>query len=160
MFRRILVAYDDSPGARLALEQALDLAQAEHVESVTLIGVAPPVSSMVVAAGMDPRALAESARAEVEASVRAVRARIPDAVGLRTIVAHGHVGEAIVTAARDGDHDLIVMGSRGRGPVSSALLGSVSTHVLQHTTKAVLVAHAPRPSRVEAPPAELEAAAH
>ena len=41
--------------------------------------------------------------------------------------------------AKEGDYDLIVMGSRGQGAFSKALLGSVSKKVLNHAEKNVLI---------------------
>jgi nucleotide-binding universal stress UspA family protein len=47
----------------------------------------------------------------------------------------------LLKRAAAADHDLIVMGSRGRGAVRSAFLGSVSHFVLNHTTVPVLIIH-------------------
>jgi nucleotide-binding universal stress UspA family protein len=52
----------------------------------------------------------------------------------------GNAADEIVAYADLIDADLIVVGSRGHGAVSSALLGSVSRSVLRHAACPVLVA--------------------
>jgi nucleotide-binding universal stress UspA family protein len=56
----------------------------------------------------------------------------------------GDPAREILRAAHEGDHDVIVMGSRGRGRVTAALLGSVSQRVLHDADVPVIVIHAPR----------------
>lgn len=143
MFRRILVAYDGSPSAQLALEQAFDLSRAEHVERVTIFSAVPTVSAMIAMAGGRPDLLQAQIEAETVERLNAARDGAPADVPVATAWRLGPAGKSIVRAAERDDSDLIVMGSRGHGPVGSALLGSVSTYVLHHADVAVLVAHAP-----------------
>ena len=51
-------------------------------------------------------------------------------------------GESIVAVADEKKADLIVLGSRGRGAVTSAILGSVSHAVLRRASRPVLVVKA------------------
>jgi nucleotide-binding universal stress UspA family protein len=55
---------------------------------------------------------------------------------------------AIIEAARGFEADLIALGSRGRGPLTSMLLGSVSAEVVDHAACSVLVARGEHASRL------------
>ena len=52
---------------------------------------------------------------------------------------YGHPRNEIIRVAEEEDVALIITGTRGRGQVGRALLGSVSDHVLHHSHVPVLV---------------------
>jgi nucleotide-binding universal stress UspA family protein len=62
----------------------------------------------------------------------------------------GRPAEEIVNEVGSGEHDLVVIGSRGRGEVKSFFLGSVSLQVSQASPVPILIGHA------EATPPEAE----
>jgi nucleotide-binding universal stress UspA family protein len=72
--------------------------------------------------------------------------RVPDDVSVTTVLTEKPIRKAILERIEEGHHDLVVMGSRGRGAVRSAVLGSVSHHVLHHSPVPVLVVHADDPA--------------
>lgn len=78
---------------------------------------------------------------KVLAQVAPVRARFPD-LSVDVRIAQGHPGSALVQQSESAD--LIVVGSRGRSPARSWLLGSVSHSVLQHASCPVVVVPRPR----------------
>jgi nucleotide-binding universal stress UspA family protein len=144
VFLNILVAIDDSAHAARALDEALDLARAQR-SRLTIIAVASRPAWRYMAgpyAGMMPTQ--EETDAAAEATIAAARERAGADIPVTTVVGHGSTAEAILARAREGDHDLIVMGSRGRGAAASAILGSVSHHVLHHGRVPVLIVHAHR----------------
>jgi nucleotide-binding universal stress UspA family protein len=148
MFKRILVALDGSTHAQRALEEAVDLARSQGA-SLTAVTAAPDVSAWLFAGGyggLVPPAntdeLNQQSRRQHEEMLDAAVASVGDRVQIDKRVRHGVAPEAILAEAREGGHDLIVMGSRGRGELRSLLLGSVSHHVLQASEVPVLVVHA------------------
>jgi nucleotide-binding universal stress UspA family protein len=139
MFRSILVAVDGSRDADEALAQAIDMAEAEHTR-LTLITAVPEVQ---VAATLGPGAagLIEDPRPAAEATLRAARDRVPADLPVTTILTEKPIRMALIKQIEEGNHDLVVMGSRGRGALRSALLGSVSHYVLHHSRVPVLIVH-------------------
>jgi len=63
---------------------------------------------------------------------------LPEGLPVTTVLRRGNPGAEIVGQIERGEHDLIVMGSRGRGRVTS-LFGSVAAHVHFHSHVAMLV---------------------
>ncbi|HWX96970.1 MAG TPA: universal stress protein [Solirubrobacteraceae bacterium] len=150
MFHDILVAIDGSPDADEALRQAIDLADSEHARlTIFSAVVTPPAVTYVGVSGNVLADLVRDAEAEAEASVRAAVEMVPDDVSVSTVLSHEPVRTALLGQIAAGPHDLLVMGSRGRGALRSALLGSVSHYALHHSPIPVLIVHADPAPRLE-----------
>ena len=142
MFRNILVAIDGSPHADLALMDAIDLAKSENARLTLFTAIVPPPAIAYLAPGAPVADLARNAEAEAEAVLLRARASVPADVPVTTVLTRPPVLRALLRQIVEGRHDLVVMGSRGRGAFRSALLGSVSQYVLHHSPVPVLIVHA------------------
>ena len=143
MFQSILVAIDGSADADRALTHAMDLAEAERAHLTLFSAVAPPPPAAYIGAGGGVAAtLARDAETETETILRDAVERVPDGVSLSTVQSSEPVRPALIHQIKVGRHDLVVMGSRGRGALRSVLLGSVSHYALHHSPVPVLIAHA------------------
>jgi nucleotide-binding universal stress UspA family protein len=65
-----------------------------------------------------------------------------------TEIIEGDPAESLVDRAGNTFADLIVVGNRGLGPVVSAVIGSVSAHLIDHAPCPVLVARSPKATRM------------
>ena len=143
MFHDILVAVDGSPDAEQALTHAIDLAESEHTRLTLMTGVQKLPSVAYV--GLSGAPLAEidaSARSSAQAVLRRARDRVPEDLPVTTILTDQPIRAAVIDQINRGRHDLVVMGSRGRGAIRAALLGSVSHYVINHSPTPVLIVHA------------------
>ncbi len=92
-------------------------------------------------AGIDYVLLHQDLEREHQELLNQAAATVPDGLPVATVLTHGHPAERILKQARAGGHDLIVMGSRGRGGMRSLVLGSTSHQVLNASPQAVLITH-------------------
>jgi nucleotide-binding universal stress UspA family protein len=144
MFHNILVAVDGSPDAEQALTEAIDLAESENTRLTLMTALSQVPMPAYGAPGLPVAQMLEDAHLEAEAILRHACERVPDDVTVTTVLSERPIRVALIHQIADGNYDLVVMGSRGRGAVRSALLGSVSHYVLHHSPVPVLIVHADR----------------
>ena len=141
-YRNVLIAYDGSPDADLALEHAIALAQVFRAR-LALVAVVPPVPAFAWQAPGGTVGAHDAAQQDLDRRLRAAADTVPDDLPVTTRLLDGDPAHEILRAAREGDHDLIMMGSRGRGRMTAALLGSVSNHVMHEAKAPVIIVHRP-----------------
>jgi nucleotide-binding universal stress UspA family protein len=140
-YRKPLLAYDGSYGADRALDLAIELASSSHGRLTILTAVSR--IPFVAYTGAAPEAVNELRRVTVEDAHRALCCavdRVPRGISVTKILSQKPIAEALCHEASVGDHDLMILGSRGRGPVRAALLGSVGRDMLRLSPLPVLIA--------------------
>jgi nucleotide-binding universal stress UspA family protein len=135
---KILVATDGSENGRHALDEALELA-ASNGAVVTILYVRhTPLP--VLGDPFYQRTLSAELRRANETVTIAAGVAHSMGVDAEIEVLEGNPAGRILELARLRDVDLIVVGSRGLGPIAGTLLGSVSREVVQRADRPVLVA--------------------
>jgi len=145
MFNRILIATDGSELSQKAADSGIELAKLSGGHVVAL-QVVPryPVSYFEGGAtvSMEEIARIEKEWADIgQATVDKIKAQAA-AKGVQATAVTTHsdlIAEAIITAAKKHDCDLIVMASHGRRGIKRMLLGSETTHVLTHSEIPLMV---------------------
>lgn len=130
----IVVGYDGSADADLALRWALDTAETERTRLVTVIA-ARSLEHL-------PASVRELEQQSVESATGAARDLLKAAVDVPSelVVERGNPLRVLLRAS--GAARLVVVGSRGYGPVESHLVGSVSHHLARHSRCSVAVVRA------------------
>ena len=142
-YRHVLVAFDASPEAQLALAHAVAMAQVYRARlRIVAVTPKPPLLAWQAPGGM--RGIHDAEQADLDDKLRAAADQVPDDLSLTTQLLDGDPAREILHAASENDHDVIVLGSRGRGRVTAALLGSVSNRVMHDAEVPVIVIHRPR----------------
>ena len=143
-YPRILVAIDETPAAAFALRHVVPYA-VDQRSQLTLLTVVSKLPHGIVGAGVSPQQLADEMETEAAKRLRRVAATLPRDLSVTTLLRHGDPAEEILALLGEQPFDLLCLGARGRGRVTGALLGSVSTAVLHHSPVPVVVLHPPRP---------------
>lgn len=136
--RTIAVGYDGALESRVALRHAEAIAHRSNAKLEILTVVRPPLAAPVTVPGIgappskaDPKPMLREALESVDPLLPAECDRLD-----------GDPALALVEACEE-RVDLLVVGSRGYGPIKRVLLGSVSREVAQRASCPVLVAKRP-----------------
>jgi nucleotide-binding universal stress UspA family protein len=147
----VLFAFDGSPHARRAIERAgplLDAGPAVVATAWTTFEGAAPAALLALPGDMVHGAIADldDANRETAEKLAAEGAELARAAGFdaepRAVRAAGPFFAALLDCAEELDASAIVVGSRGRSAMAASVLGSVSTGILHHTRRPVLVVRA------------------
>ena len=147
---RVLIGTDGSDDAAAAAKQALTLLAHADAFIVMCAIETPGIASAGYESGFaggiaSPEdidtAWAEANR-EAAVAIEHTVAGLGGAVAVEQKIEIGSAGEALCRLAEELDADVVVVGSRGRGASRRALMGSVSTHVVNNSPKPVLVVRA------------------
>jgi nucleotide-binding universal stress UspA family protein len=136
-FHHVGVAYDGSAEARRALDIGYFLAGRDGA-AVTLYRAISRVGmeyAGAIAQEMD--AAAQARRKDATDQLDAAADVAPAGVNPRTLLVHD--APSTITKACDGIVDLLVIGSRGYGPMHRVLAGSVSLELLLDASQPVIV---------------------
>lgn len=146
MTASVVCAVDDSPVAARVLRTAGRMSESLGLRLVVAHAVPVPAAPVPVTGRFptgnyalpDPAHM-EANREAGEYLLKSVAARSPEAEGaeLRTLV--GDPAESLLSLADEEAAALLVVGSRGRGPLKAALLGSVSSALATHAPCPVLI---------------------
>lgn len=146
----VLIGTDGSDDAIAAAEAGLGLLGAPSAVTVVCVMDTPGAATAGLesgfAGGMVSDAEVNRAWSMVEQDAREALERTVERLGVEAPVEQvaraGEAGPAICHLAEEVGADVIVVGSRGRGAIKRALLGSVSTHVTNHAPCPVVVVRA------------------
>jgi nucleotide-binding universal stress UspA family protein len=147
----IIIGYDGSDPAREAIKRAASLLRPTRTEVVNVWRSIQPAADAAVlgatrgmasegAHRLDAERAAESAELAGEGADLARELSL-DASPL-SLSTTTTIWQTICQLAADEDAAAVVVGSRGRSGIGAALLGSVSSGVLQHAGRPVLIVHA------------------
>ena len=144
----VLFCYDGSGGSREAMRSAADLI--EPSAEVVVLTVWEPIAVRIALAGAFSSGYLPD-EGEIDEQEQTL-ARSASEEGAQRALEHGYKASALTKESTDGiahtilavadeiSARLIVCGQRGRGPLRSALLGSVSHALAAHTRCPVLIA--------------------
>lgn len=142
MYSKILCAVDGSETSRKTAEVAAGLA-ALYSSELTLLNVIPtPVlqllryrQTMLDDDLLQPQ-VEQRLTEHAQAILNKAQELFPTAATEQRL---GHPGETICECAAEGGHDLLVVGSHGRGGKGRKLMGSISAYLVRHSPIPVMV---------------------
>lgn len=148
---RILVGLDSSPRAKHVLATAVDLAErtGARLRLLRAVTIATELPASVWA--VPPHEVLESALAAADRELRELARMVPPSMLEGATAVVGVAWDALCSAARKEDVDLIVIGAHGYG-LFERILGTTASKVVNHADRSVLVVRGPEAGERESPP--------
>lgn len=134
---RIAIAYNGSPPAQAAVEEVADICKGQETV-VRVLSVASYITGFYGEMVPDALAIKQEAQDALDRAVAQLRRVNPRTTGL--LIEQQHVGDALVSFAKDIKADVLVIGETPHSRLGRLLLGSVSRFVLRHLESSVWVA--------------------
>src|SRR3989338_6147742 len=130
MFKKILVAYDGSDGAKAALRIGIGLAKSLDAE-LHSISVEEHLPHYAATIGE-----VEDAKQRIDEFFRTLTKEARDqallaGVEIQTTTRKGHEGETIVTHAREGRFDLLLAGYHGHSRIFERVMGGTAQSLVR-----------------------------
>ena len=141
MFRRILIAVDESTPAARAVSVGVELAE-QLSATLAIMHVVDPSRAVVPEMGTLDDALIEELRREGEATLMEGCTRAGRGLECERILEEGDPAEMIVATAARWGADLVVLGSESRGRLAHFLLGSTADAVVRRAPCPVMTVRA------------------
>ena len=134
-WKKVLVATDGSKFSAIAVNKAIDFAQAYGGSLVVISVVDVPTEFYAEA----PKAVEDMIRKAREYTSAVKKQAEADGVKAESFVGEAEAWEAIVKLAHDQEVNMVVVGSHGRTGLRRLLMGSVTEKVIGHAPCPVLV---------------------
>jgi nucleotide-binding universal stress UspA family protein len=140
VFRRILVAFDGSPGSERALAAAIQLAvdQGAALVIISVVEHLPRFAGTVGEVDESVRERTDVLRRQQERAVRLAQEQ--DLATPKTLLVMGHAAQLIVRAAEEEQADLLALGRSGHSEVWGRFMGSTADKIARHAPCSVLIA--------------------
>jgi len=138
MFKKILLAYDGSEGAKKGLEAGIDLVKVHKAELWALaVQEKMPRFAGTIDEVMEEKSFGQQ---HYEEMLKEARARAQEAgIEIKTDIRLGHPAKTIVEVAKEGRFDLILVGHTGLSEVWARFLGTTAEKVSRHAPCSVLI---------------------
>lgn len=147
---RVLIGTDGSEDAIAAARDGLALLAIPETVTIASVLDTPAAATAGMESGFaggmvsDAKVDAawDAAEAEARAGIEATAAALDTPATIEQVTTPGEAGQVLCRLAEELDIDVIIVGSRGRGAIKRALLGSVSTHVSNNAPCPVVIVRA------------------
>jgi nucleotide-binding universal stress UspA family protein len=137
MFKKILVAYDGSEGAKFALAKAGELAEVGKAEIHILTVGRIPEYAETIRKGQKAKDQAKAFYSKIIEEVNALLKK--QGLNAATHMEFGKPGDVILKVAEELGVDLLVMGTKGQSALTGRFLGTTVDKVVERAHCSVLL---------------------